>query len=153
MATLLGFLLRRTFLVIDVEGPSMSPTLVSGDRVLIWRTRRGPVRRTAIVVSHIKMSADSQQESGEKRTVNLQTCNLIIKRVVAVPGDPLPRHMHYYARVSVSATLAVPDSYFVLLGDNLMQSYDSRQFGFVHRKSIIGVVMFRFTSRAPIEPR
>jgi hypothetical protein len=61
---------------------------------------------------------------------------LIIKRVAAGPGDPVP------PGVAVGAEppgARVPTGRYVLLGDNPADSYDSRVFGYLPAEHIIGV--------------
>ncbi len=52
---------------------------------------------------------------------------LLLKRIAAAPDrvDPGPHH-------------------FYVLGDNAAESRDSRQFGLIHRRDIVGRVWFRY---------
>ena len=63
----------------------------------------------------------------------------LIKRVVAVPGDPVPR-----TTVAALANVdhdVVPEASFVVLGDNPPQSHDSRRYGYVTADRLLGTVI------------
>lgn len=112
-------LIRR----VVVRGVSMLPQLAPGDRVLVRRTSVRRVRRGDIVVFSRPRDASR---------------GWMIKRVVAVPGDPIPR-------LAVPLLWRYPGSHvpagrLVVLGDNPDESYDSRSFGYVHASSLLGVV-------------
>ncbi|NUR87949.1 MAG: hypothetical protein HOY71_28015, partial [Nonomuraea sp.] len=65
----------------------------------------------------------------------------LVKRAVAVPGDPLPR-----AEVPALATrpeVVVPPGRLVVLGDNRQVSLDSRRLGYVAAHQVMGVVVSR----------
>jgi signal peptidase I len=69
----------------------------------------------------------------------------MIKRVVALPGDPVPRR-----DVPTLADVAedrVPNGMAVLLGDNQSASFDSRAFGYFPLERILGVVRVAVRSR------
>ncbi|MFC4912493.1 S26 family signal peptidase [Actinomadura gamaensis] len=114
---------RRTLILTTVDGTSMEPSLRSGDRVLIRRTRR--VRRGQITLL---------------RAVPDDT--LLLKRAVAVPGDHLPKDWADPDVKSLADT-TVPRDTIVVLGDNRPTSWDSRHFGHVQRTQILGVLLAR----------
>ncbi len=129
-----------------VEGESMRPTLRNGQQVLAHRIRPadGPPRRGDVVVLRHPL------EQG----------NVIIKRVIGLPGEYLrlaqdavyvngqslaepyldgpPCPVNRYPREWVVA----PDAWFVL-GDRRTDSQDSRAFGPVHRELILAQVWWR----------
>jgi signal peptidase I len=107
--------LRRAWLVVTVVGSSMQPTLRPGDRVLV---RRAPRR---IRVGQIVVHAMEPQ--------------LVIKRVAAVPGDPVPTGL------AIPPGDRVPRGRLVLLGDNPDHSLDSRALGYYDRADLVGVVV------------
>jgi signal peptidase I len=61
---------------------------------------------------------------------------LILKRVAAVSGEPVPAGW-----APPAAGRRVPRGRLVLLGDNPSASLDSRQYGFFDRRSVRGVVV------------
>ena len=139
------FLFSRYILMsVEITGTSMSPTLFNGDRYILFRCPylwRAP-RQGEIVV--IKDPEDH---------------GLSIKRIVALPNDIIEiRHdgvfvnhnklsEPYLASFASFETCAAPvkpvrlgnDDYYVL-GDNRGCSADSRSYGPVPRKDILGLI-------------
>jgi signal peptidase I len=63
----------------------------------------------------------------------------MIKRVSAVPGDPVPRDWApVLARVRGER---VPPGRLILLGDNKETSFDSRQVGYFPVERVLGAVL------------
>lgn len=119
---------RRVLGVAAVVGRSMEPTLSPGDRVLYrrtWRVHRGQivVLDTTRLDRLVPAAAGSAARSPE----------LMIKRVVAVPGDPWP------AGVPRAAD-SVGAGRVVVLGDS-SASMDSRQWGSIPIEVVHGVVL------------
>ncbi|EXG82761.1 S26 family signal peptidase [Cryptosporangium arvum] len=133
---------RRRYVVVTVLGESMVPTFAHGDRVLV---RRAPLARTRtgqVVVAAWGTPVPGgprplvieEPVAGEPPTID----PWVVKRMVAGPGDPVPETIG--AKV---ADLQVPPGRFLLLGDNVAASADSRQFGYVHAEYLLGVVVSR----------
>lgn len=127
--------LRRQLRIITVEGDSMLPTLAPGDQVLV---RRVPVARVAtgdIVVLSPPFRGQAWRGTW------------LIKRAVAVPGDPVPASVA--PAVGVEPGSPVRDGALVAIGDNREASGDSRTFGYVHAEDLFGVMLrpFRLGSR------
>jgi signal peptidase I len=128
----------------EVVGGSMEPTLHNGERYLInkWRYRLWPPRRGDVVVIR-------EPESDEWS----------VKRIVALPGETIllkdgdvfidQRKLSepYLPAGTITEAEAVrggmyevvPDCYFVV-GDNRDVSFDSRFYGAIPRKDLIGYV-------------
>lgn len=128
MLGVLGFAIFfvRNFTTVVVSGPSMLPTLRSGDRVLAskayWLV--GGIRRKDIVV------VKDDNSTG-----------YIIKRVVFLPGETVDFYNAPKTWRLKDGPFVVPaDSYYVL-GDNREVSEDSRVFGPVDKNRIIGKVV------------
>jgi len=138
LALILSLVLRAT--VIDsfrVQGQSMEPTLHDGDRVLISRLsyRLGEPQRGDIVVFR-------HPTNGAR----------YIKRIIGLPGDVLeirlgqvlvnqqPLEEPYLARRTPGSfgPVRVPAGTVFVLGDNRANSEDSRVFGFLPLRYIIG---------------
>ncbi|GAA3250241.1 signal peptidase I [Dactylosporangium siamense] len=118
----------RRFVVVTVDGGSMLPTFSDGDRVLVRRTTLGRIRTGDVVVM--------------RYTPGPHTIHHVIKRAVAVPGDPVPRD-----RVPPLADVpepAVPPGRLVLLGDSPI-STDSRHYGYAEERHLLGVVVRRMS--------
>ncbi|WP_410609945.1 S26 family signal peptidase [Amycolatopsis sp. lyj-109] len=124
---------RRRPIMTTVDGPGMAPTLLSGDRVLVRRTRR-PRRGQVALLRFPQLPSGAP--AGDQ---------LLLKRVVAVAGDRLPPG---WADPDVHGLggEVVPGGCAVVLGDNRPASWDSRHYGFVPRERIVGVVV-RHVSR------
>jgi signal peptidase I len=130
--------LRRTLVAVGVVGISMEPTLREGERVLVRRTTTAAVRRGQLVVfaqPHLHPGPPSPDHP-----------SWLIKRVVALPGDPAPRDL--LPSAETGAESAVPPGKLVVLGDNRDHSYDSRRIGYIDGNSLLGVVLRRMTPRA-----
>ena len=117
LAALAGDLLRRRLLLVTIEGISMAPTFRPGDRLVVRRAALSAVRRGAVVV--FATAADPP---------------LMVKRAVAVPGDPVPPGVPEPDRL-------VPPDHLVVLGDNAAHSADSRTMGFLRAADVVGVVL------------
>ncbi len=150
----------------SVPTPSMEPTILVGDRLLIdkFTIRNGyeaglpavpiyTVQRQDIVVCKAPLEPEI----------------LLVKRVIGIPGDRLeirnkavyingealdePYKQHSDPNVvagdggrdNYSAITIPEDSYFVM-GDNRDDSYDSRAWGFLPKRYIVGQPLFIFWS-------
>ena len=81
------FVARRRLVLVTVSGASMSPTLRDGDRVLVRRRRLPAVHRGDIVV--LEPPHDPRVDYATRsRRLGGRPWN--IKRVAALPGDPIP---------------------------------------------------------------
>jgi signal peptidase I len=122
-------LLRRRFVVAQVVGGSMEPVLRNGQRVLVRRAVVESVERGERVV--FALASIRPQLPGESPWM--------LKRAVAVPGDPIP---HESVPPSVDAEHThVPEGQLVVRGDNSATSFDSRQAGFIDGGALLGVVV------------
>ncbi|MEV6964525.1 S26 family signal peptidase [Hamadaea sp. NPDC051192] len=142
-------LLRRRLLIVTVDGHSMLPAYAPGDRLLVRRTPADRVRpgmpvvfRSPAGTPELSTIADVADSSRVRRM--LPDDRLLVKRVVAVAGDPVP------ARLSIADEHArVPPGSLVVLGDNPAVSYDSREFGFLDAALVVGVAVRRLAG-APL---
>lgn len=142
--------LRRRYLVVTVDGRSMEPTYRSGQRVLVRRLpARVPgraVRTGQVVVIRAPQPADPFDIPGVPRETIHRVApddRLLLKRLVAGPGDPVPRADVPPLR-DVPETV-VPAARFVVLGDNARISYDSREYGYVPADLLVGVALRTLT--------
>ncbi len=135
------------FTPIVVDGDSMMPTLVDGDRMIV--NKLGELDRFDIVVFHAPEGKD------------------YIKRVIGLPGDYIeykddqlyingkpvdePYLDEYKSQLTegtltqdftlqdIDPTLeAIPEGYVFVMGDNRRYSKDSRHIGIVSEEKIIG---------------
>ncbi|WP_018658793.1 signal peptidase I [Allofustis seminis] len=145
------------FASVKVEGNSMNPTFDSGDRLIL--NKIASIERFDIVVFKAP-----DTEPGK----NVQ----YIKRVIGVPGDKvemredtlyindkemnekyLPADLidslsYYYTNdfdlLSLLGEEKVPEDTYFVLGDNRLNSKDSRSFGFIDKDSVIGKISLRY---------
>jgi signal peptidase I len=119
--------LRGRYVSVTVDGPSMEPTLRSGDVVLVRRTPLSRVQPGQLVV--FRLGALSS--------------GWFIKRAAAVPGDALP------GVLAERLGSVVPPDRLAVLGDNPPASADSRTFGYVRGGQLLGVVVRPARGEAP----
>jgi signal peptidase I len=149
----------------QVDGPSMQTTLQNADKLIIWKVPRTwasithhqyvPARGDIIVFNESGLSQFGQQDTKQ-----------LIKRVIGLPGDRIvvsdgvltvynkehpqgfqPDKTLPYGRVipttsgNIDTTLGA-DQVFVC-GDNRPDSLDSRAFGPIQTKQIVGKLVLR----------
>ncbi|GAA1328872.1 S26 family signal peptidase [Actinocatenispora thailandica] len=129
---------RRQLVAVAVSGSSMAPALDPGDRVLVRRRRPEAVRVGQIVVVEGPPNPDVPDWSGLPAfDGRLDGRHWFIKRVAALPGDPVPATV----RAAVAEPAApVPPGCLVLLGDN-DRSVDSRSLGYFPAERLLGTVV------------
>lgn len=123
------------------EGPSMEPTIQSGEHY--WIIKTGDYQRGDIVSIELK---DGRRIT--KRIIGCPNDRLMIGySSVWISGDWLSEgYLDYrnkgwndFGKYDEEITLG-PDEYFVM-GDNRKQSLDSRHFGTIKREQILGKVV------------
>lgn len=132
-----ALLVRRRCVVVTVDGASMTPALTDGDRLLVRRVPPAAVRAGHLVVAR-------RPDSGKWRH---GPRGLLVKRAVALPGDPVPKDSGPALRDLPEER--VPENRLVLLGDNPADSLDSRYCGYFRADQILGVVVHRLPARTP----
>jgi signal peptidase I len=157
-----------------IPSPSMVPTLAVGQRVLVNRigTHFGDPSRGDIIVFKPPAGADTHQcgipsepDDGHpcgKPTANRSDSNFI-KRVIGLPGDLVsvrnnrayingkPLNEPYINKGTLCDNLCnlpkpikVPPGHFFMMGDNRGESDDSRDWGPVPKKWVIGHAFFTY---------
>jgi signal peptidase I len=119
---------RHRYVVITVQGQSMSPAYRTGDRLLVRRMRVARIGHGQCVVF-----AEGVDDPARRPV------RWIVKRAVAVPGDPVPRDRVPALRAVIERH--VPAAHLVVLGDSPAHSYDSRHYGYVTADRVLGVVL------------
>ena len=147
-------LVIRTFVMAPFKIPSgsMRPTLIEGDRILVNRFIyhvRLP-RHGDIIVFR---SPENPKRPFIKRVVAVGGETVEIRDgTVLVNGQPLQeaeifRTNRYYNQGTYGSdhqVIHVPEGSFYVLGDNSIASHDSRWWGFVPRRLVIGHAMCVF---------
>jgi signal peptidase I len=147
-AAAVAALLRRRLAAVTVQGRSMEPTYRHGDRVLV---RRAPsiAPGQVVVVERPGEEGTWPDAPVPVGSAGGTLCHRhwLIKRVVAVPGDPAPRGR--VPQLPLTPGDRVPSGCVVVLGDNTELSLDSRMFGYLPTERILGTVLCLFARGAP----
>lgn len=140
-----------------VRGESMMPTLQDGNRLIVNKIgyRISEPHRYDIIVFHASENVD------------------YVKRVIGLPGDSIvyrndtlyvngePAEENYlkayknhlpdgtkltgdFSLKSLTGKARVPEGKLWVMGDNRQNSEDSRDFGFIDEKSVVGKLAFRY---------
>lgn len=137
---------RRALVLITVSGGSMSPTYTDGEKLLV---RRGRPRVGDVVVFRHPWLAQTPRTATNNRTETAAANSAagrpdvewMVKRVVAVPADPVPRDFRQ-AVAALDPETTVPSGCLLVRGDN-PRSLDSRHFGYVSTADVLGVAVRR----------
>jgi signal peptidase I len=157
-----------------IPSPSMVPTLEVGQRVLVNRlgTHFGDPHRGDVVVFKPPAGADSHQCGIPSEPADGHPCgkptaqrspNNFIKRVIGLPGDRVfvrnnrayvngkPLNEPYINKTTncdelcnLPKEITIPPGHFFMMGDNRGESDDSRDWGPVPKKWIIGHAFFTY---------
>ncbi|PIV39209.1 MAG: signal peptidase I [Candidatus Omnitrophica bacterium CG02_land_8_20_14_3_00__42_8] len=141
-------LIIRTFVVQAFKIPtgSMRPTLIEGDRILVSKfiyKFREPKRGEVIVF----ISPEDKKKDFIKRLVGLPNENIqlsngaILVNNAPVEECPLLKKQYYYNRGDFGAErqiVTIPNDAYYVLGDNSLSSRDSRYWGFMPKKFLLG---------------
>ncbi|MFF9148495.1 S26 family signal peptidase [Streptomyces sp. NPDC014861] len=130
---LLLALLRRCLSRLRIDGPSMMPALRDGQRVLVLRTGAVRLRTGRIVLVAPPEGLVRPRRGAAGRPP------LVVKRIAALAGEPVPPEVCAAAGVAEGAL--VPPGRVALLGDNPAFSTDSRFWGLLPVSSVVGVVL------------
>lgn len=146
LAIILLVVLLRTFIItpVRVDGKSMNPTLENGQILLLEKINSNYKRFDIVVINY--------EENGQTEK--------LIKRIIGLPGEHISyRNNTLYVNnkkveepfshfetpdfdIATLGSYNIPeDSYFVV-GDNRINSNDSRYLGFMKKDQIIGKIVF-----------
>ncbi|MFI2759473.1 S26 family signal peptidase [Streptomyces echinatus] len=127
--------LRTNFRVVRLNGSSMEPAYRDGDRLLV---RLGARPKAGQVVMAMSPTA-WHPHYADRREVPGGTEGFVVKRVLAVTGDPAPRGIRLNPHDVLDGRIA--SDRLVLVGDNSRVSFDSRKVGCYPADQILGVVL------------
>ena len=134
------------FQVARVEGQSMAPTLIDQDRLIVNKLiyRLGEPRRSDIVMLYYPIDPDKSfvkrviAEEGD--TFRIEN-GLVFVNDVPVRDDYVSQGFRSYEDYGEQV---VPQGYYFVMGDHRNNSSDSRHWGMVPKKYIIGKVQVRW---------
>lgn len=149
----------------QVDGPSMENTLHHNDRLIVWKLPKTwaritgnayvPGRGDIVVFTEPQLNRYGQDPGKQliKRVIGLPGDRVVIKdNEVTVYSSEHPNGMHPdtdlpYNRTEKDTTgdvdVVVPKDQVYVLGDNRTNSLDSRAFGPVDHRHIIGKLIIR----------
>jgi signal peptidase I len=133
--------LRRRYFTVSVKGRSMHPTLDPGERLLARRATASRLRTGDIVVVERPDLSETWQWQWPEQVPGLKGRRWIIKRLAGLPGDRVPTQVA--AKVRARPGDLVPPGYAVVLGDNVDESTDSREIGYIPLDRVLGVALRR----------
>jgi len=162
------FLLQVTIQNFRVEGPSMNPTFLNFDRVIVNK-----LAYLSIEKSKVKEYFPWVEDNNAARWYPLGKPNfgdiivfkwprnerqVLVKRVIGVPGDTIEIKQGNVIRNGVildepyvlhnsNETLVdrvIPLGKYIVMGDNRLESDDSRHWGWVPEENIIGEVWLNY---------
>jgi signal peptidase I len=134
------------FQVARVEGQSMAPTLSDQDRLIVNKLayRMGEPRRGDIVMLYYPLNPDKSfvkrviaEEGDQVRIVD----GRVFVNDVPMQDDFVPPEYRSHDDFGPSV---IPEGYYFVMGDHRNNSSDSRHWGFVPKKYIIGKVQLRW---------
>lgn len=156
MGLLIGLLLKLfVFEILTVSGESMSPSIQNGEHLFVSKLSYGLVKPygSELLIQWKK------PKSGDV-VIYLYNNKIVVKRCVAIGGEELEilldTDYNYYLKVGnfkitldelqylrLKDSRAVPEGYILAIGDNYEVSVDSRSYGFVSERNILGKVLCR----------
>jgi len=130
IALVLALGVRSAARIYAIPSGSMEPTLQVGDHIIVMPYHSSTPQRGDVIVFRSPVHADE----------------LLVKRIAGVAGDLVEGNQ---------GRLIVPHDCYFVVGDNRVNSFDSRQWGVLSRDRIVGrarMVLWS-SSAAPMEPR
>lgn len=135
----------------QVKGASMNPTFESGDYILtskITYKLHEPERNDIIVFKSLK----NPEIDFIKRVIALHGQKIKIvnnevfinNEILQEPYISAPTTLFEGGFIQNGIEITVPEGYLFVMGDNRPRSSDSRDFGFIPVKEVIGKVFFRY---------
>ncbi len=120
-----------------VDGASMEPTLVTGERVIVNRLsyKFSTPQRGDIIVFH---PPPNPSEEYIKRVIGLSGDAVQVKNGSVYVNGQLLQESYIDVKTNYAGTWQVPEGQLFVLGDNRNNSSDSHDWGFVPMDYVVG---------------
>lgn len=129
---------------VTIEGESMSPTFLDGDKVVTSRllTMTGKYTIGDVVVFHM-IDVDGERDV-IKRVIGMAGDKIEIKDGVVYRNEEQISEEYITDVTEGEVSLTIPKGGLFVLGDNRKYSYDSRKMGIVSESELKGKVILRW---------
>lgn len=129
---------------VTIEGESMEPTFLDGDKVVTSRflTMTGKYDIGDVVVFHM-IDVDGERDV-IKRVIGMAGDKIEIKNGVVYRNDELISEEYIQDSTEGEVSLTIPKGGLFVLGDNRAHSYDSRKIGIISESELKGKVILRW---------
>ncbi len=132
--------------VARVEGQAMAPTLVDQDRLVVskWQYQNHDPRVGDIVMLRYPLDPEKsfvKRVIGREGDLLRSVDGMVFRNDVPVDDSFVPPE---YRSHDSWGPLVVPEGYYFVMGDHRNNSSDSRHWGFVPKKYILGKVRLRW---------
>lgn len=156
LGLLTGLLLKLfVFEILTVSGESMYPAIKDGERLFVSKLSYGIVEPYGE-----ELLVQWKKPSRGDVVIYLYNNKIVVKRCVALGGDKLEifkdTEYNYILKTgdfnieltepqyqNLKDSSVVPEGYILAIGDNYAVSVDSRYYGFVSERNILGKVLCR----------
>lgn len=129
LSVLFGNPTEKTFMI---DGPSMSPTINNGDRVMVNTELNDRIGKDDIIIF------EQDDKSFCKRVIGIEGDHIeTVGTQIKVNGK---ERYHSEVQIGKDADITLQKDEFYVIGDNLENSLDSRTYGPIKRSQIIGKV-------------
>ena len=132
----------------DVDGISMQPTLYNSDVILTMNTQ--DVKRNDIVVfDSQKMTHNPEERLAIKRVIGISGDKIkIVDGVTYLNGEILKED--YISAINVGDNVeefVLPNGYLYLMGDNRLNSLDSRTYGMIPQSLVKSKLLYNIYNK------
>lgn len=129
---------------VTIEGESMSPTFLDGDKVVTSRvlTMTGKYKTGDIVVFHM-IDVDGERDV-IKRVIGTAGDKIEIKNGIVYRNDAAISEEYVHETTEGEISITIPKGGLFVLGDNRNHSYDSREMGIISESELKGKVILRW---------